>query len=525
MKKNFNTGLGKILEADRVNLTRRRKQILRELGLRDELDSTELAERLLVQTNANRTLAKTIEEKDRELARMGLVLSVRESEMKVKEARIADLASRVAELEGGGKPVKKSSVNSSVPPSKNPVGIRHTQSQRKSSDRMPGGQKGHRGSTLFQSGDVTAAERWYPPCECPQCGKTLEMDSASVRATRQVVDIPLPVAATLVNHMAMQVKCSCGHCCKGQFPQEVNAPVSFGPNIMAMTSYLSTYQNVPFKRLTHLFETIFGLHISEGSVSNMLNTMRKFSATPYEMIRRKVAGGKVAGADETGINVKGKNNWLWVFQNAVATFLAFDSSRSHNVINKHFTAQEQGDMVWVTDRLPAYFMADVGMDDHQICLAHLLRNLTYTMQAFEDDPWSLDMLDLIRESVHRRNESDIGEAVRKDMEERLDELLERPPLRTGEDGKETELDKLKKGIAKHRDYIFTFLANPAVPPTNNDSEKALRPAKTKLKVSGGFRSDEGAENYATVASVIQTAVKNGQNPFEVLRVIATLAQT
>lgn len=169
-------------------------------------------------------------------------------------------------------------------------------------------------------------------------------------------------------------------------------------------------------------------------------------------------------------------------------------------------------------------MADVGMDDHQICVAHLLRNLTYTMQAFPDDPWSLDMLDLLRESVHRRNKRGVGEPVRKEMEERLDELLERPPVYTKEDGKDTELDKLKKGIAKHRDYIFTFLANPAVPPTNNDSEKALRPAKTKLKVSGCFRSDEGAENYATVASVIQTAVKNGQNPFEVLRVIATLEQ-
>ena len=88
----------------------------------------------------------------------------------------------------------------------------------------------------------------------------------------------------------------CGHCCKGEFPEEVNAPVSFGPNIMAMTSYISTYQNVPFKRLTHLFETIFGLHISEGSVSNMLKAMRKFSKTPYVMIRQKAAGGKVAGA-------------------------------------------------------------------------------------------------------------------------------------------------------------------------------------------------------------------------------------
>ncbi len=310
---------------------------------------------------------------------------------------------------------------------------------------------------------------------------------------------------------------------RGQFPENVNAPVSYGPNIMALTSYLSTYQNVPFKRLTHLYETIFGLHISEGSVSNMLNAMRKFSKTPYEMIRQKVAGGKVAGADETGVNVSGKNNWLWAFQNEVATYLAFDKSRSHEVVNKNFTREEQGGMVWVTDRLPAYFMGDVGMEDHQICIAHLLRNLTYTTQAFPDDAWSLDMLDLLRDSVHQRNRGNIGPEIRAQMEERLDELLARPPVYTNDDGKDTELDKLKKGIAKHRDYIFTFLTNPEVPPTNNDSEKALRPAKTKLKVSGCFRSDTGVENYATVASVIQTAVKNGQNPFEVLRVIATVA--
>lgn len=168
-------------------------------------------------------------------------------------------------------------------------------------------------------------------------------------------------------------------------------------------------------------------------------------------------------------------------------------------------------------------MDEVGMDDHQICIAHLLRNLTYTMQAFPDDAWSLDMLDLLRDSVHQRNQGNIGMAVRTKMEERLDELLARPPIYTIEDGKDTALDKLKKSIAKHKDHVFTFLTNPTVPPTNNDSEKALRPAKTQLKVSGCFRSETGVENYATVASVIQTAVKNGQNPFEVLRVITTLA--
>lgn len=145
------------------------------------------------------------------------------------------------------------------------------------------------------------------------------------------------------------------------------------------------------------------------------------------------------------------------------------------------------------------------------------------MQAFPDDAWSLDMPDLLRDSIHKKNQGSMGSRVRERMEARLDELLGRPPLYTKDDGEDTELDRLKKGIAKHRDHVFTFLTNPDVPLTNNDSEKSLRPAKTKLKVSGCFRTETDVENYATVASVIQTAVKNGQNPFEVLRVIATLA--
>ena len=503
MEKDFNTGLRRSVEADRVRLTRRRKQLLREMGLAEDLESSELAEKLHEQTLANDSLNRSIASKDEEIAK---------------------LKAKIAELESGAKPIAKTSTNSSVPPSKNPIGVPHTQSQRKPSGRKTGGQKGHQGSTRLQSENVTGSERWYPAAVCPECGKPLDMESATIAATRQVVDIPLPIMATVVNHLQMQVKCTCGHCCKGQFPENVNAPVSYGPNIMAMTSYLSTYQNIPFKRLTHLFETIFGLHISEGSVSNMLNAMRKLSKTPYEMIRRKVATGQVAGADETGVNVNGKNNWLWAFQNAVATYLAFDGSRGHGVVNKNFSPEEKGGTVWVTDRWPAYFMGDVGIEDHQICIAHLLRNLTYTMQAFPDGAWSLDMLDLLKDSVRHRHEGDIGQDVRTKMEERLDELLARPPVYTREDGKETELDKLKKSIDKHRGHVFTFLTNPAVPPTNNDSEKALRPAKTKPKVSGCFRTETGAENYATVASVIQTAVKNGQNPFEALRVIAALAQ-
>lgn len=92
----------------------------------------------------------------------------------------------------------------------------------------------------------------------------------------------------------------------------------------------------------------------------MLNTMKRISKKPYEMIRRKVAAGKVAGADETGVNVNGKNSWLWAFQSKAATYLAFDKSRSHDVVNRSFSPEERRGTVRVTDRRPTYFMGESG---------------------------------------------------------------------------------------------------------------------------------------------------------------------
>lgn len=532
MEKDFSTANKRGIEIDRIKLTRRRKQILRELGFGEDLKSAEIAEVLKSQvkandalSRANKDLSKTIKARDKEIKDRDKEIKNRDKEIRSRDIKITKLEQRIAQLEGKlQKPVIKTSANSSVPPSKNPIGIPHTQSLRKPSGRKTGGQQGHEGFTRPISESTDKSVPWYPEAVCPKCGRPLDMEHAVEGAVRQVVDIPLPILASIVNHISMQVKCTCGYCSKGKFPENVNAPVSFGPNIRAFVSYLSTYQNVPFKKMTDILENIFGLHISQGSVSNILNDMRKLSKTPYEMIRKKVANGKVAGADESGVNVNGKNNWLWTFQNKVATYLAFDKGRSHKVVNQVFSKKELGGKVWVTDRLPAYFMEDVGMEDHQVCIAHLLRNLTYTMQTFPDDPWSVDMLDLLRESVHQRNEGNADAELKAGMEGRLDELLARPPVYKNDDGKDTELDTLKKGIAKHKEHIFTFLSNPEVPPTNNDSEKALRPAKTKLKVSGCFRSESGIENYATVGSVIQTAIKNGQNPFKVLQVIAKLAE-
>lgn len=517
MQKSSST-MSKIIQSDVANLTRRRKQILRELGYSEELDSAQMAEKLREQRRVHDCLERIIAKKEDEIDQ-------KKKSIEEKEKIISDLKARISELEGKLQVPAKTSANSSVPPSKNPIGVPHTQSLRKKSNRPSGGQKGHPGVTRTQDVDAEPdkVELWSPQPTCPICGRPLGMDNAEMGEVRHVIDIPFPISAILEKHVSLRVTCECGHQVKGVFPDNVKAPVSFGPNIKAFVTYLSTYQNVPFKKLTHIIKSLFGLSISEGTISNMLNDMRKCSKRPYEMIREKIAKSEVNGADETGINVSGKNNWMWTFQNKVATYLAIGGGRGHNVINEQFSQSELSGKTYVTDRLPAYFMDEVGIGDHQICLAHLLRNLTYTMQTFKDDPWSLDMMDLLRDAIHRQNEGEFGEEMRKEMESRLGELLSRPPMYKTDDGKPTELDTLKSGIAKHRDHIFTFLTNVNVPPTNNDSEKALRPVKTKQKVSGCFRSKGGAENYATIGSVIQTAIKNGQDPFQVLRVIATVA--
>lgn len=208
MEKDFNTGLRRSVEADRVRLTRRRKRLLWEMGLAEDLDSTELAEKLHEQ-------ARVVDVLNRNLVR--------------KDEEIEKLKVRIAELEHGAKPIVKTSANSGIPPSKNPIGVPRTQSQRKPSGRKADGQKGHQGSTRLQAGNVTGTERWYPADVCPECGRPLDMETATIAATRQVVDIPLPIMATVVNHLQMQVKCTCGHCCKGRFPESVNAPCPAGP--------------------------------------------------------------------------------------------------------------------------------------------------------------------------------------------------------------------------------------------------------------------------------------------------------
>lgn len=163
-------------------------------------------------------------------------------------------------------------------------------------------------------------------------------------------------------------------------------------------------------------------------------------------------------------------------------------------------------MVAITDRHSAYFVLDFL--DHQVCLAHLLRELEYLTELDGSQKWSKDVAELLRDAIHERNTRP-GETIdKRKWLDKLDELLKTNLLHLKEN-----FDRLRKGLVKCRDYIFNFLENPMIPSDNNASERGIRKLKIKQKISGTFRADQGADAFFAIHSIADTAWKNNKSQY------------
>jgi transposase/regulator of replication initiation timing len=426
-----------------------------------------------------------------------------ESEVSALKAENTELRERLSRQE---RP-EKDSHNSSIPPSKESIkaqAVRRTRSLRTPSGRKSGGQKGHKGTTLLIN-PTPDETQIHTPDYCTCCGKSLAGIPEKEVEVRQSIDIPLPVCQIITNHVSMEKKCACGHLNRGSFPLHVKPGVSYGVNILALVAYLSTLQFIPFKRLTDILKDLYGILISQGSISNILNRMRKQSQAGYEAIKKLIAKAPVVGADETGENVNGKLQWMWTFQNKVATFIFQHTSRGKAAIDSHFPDGLPHSII-VSDRHTSYFNVETA--GHQLCLGHLLRNLVYLSELNQKQTWSTEMLELLRDSIHQRKTVPFGEIDIGAIKDRFNRLI-------NEDL--SDLDKkyesLRKSLEKHREHIFQFLEYEDVPYDNNGSERTIRPLKVKQKVSGMFKADDNANAFCQLHSIADTAKKNNQDPF------------
>ena len=407
---------------------------------------------------------------------------------------------------------KKDSHNSHIPPSKQDLSsgkAQWTKSLRGKSGKPSGGQIGHPGVNLTFPEHPDHVED-HLPNYCPDCGNDLRQEEAVLLEEKWSIDIP-PVVPAITLHRIYRKQCHCGCMVKAQAPAFVKGSVSYGSNIKALVSYLNTEHHIPYKRLCEILRDVFDLPVSEGSIHNMLESVKSAGATLYEQIRKRIESSPVVGADETGVNINGKQHWQWSFQTENLTYVYPDRSRGKDAIDKHFPMG----LPWswlVTDRHSSYF--NMQVKGHQICLAHLLRELIYLEELEPEESWTKEMMNLLREAIHKRKTMRWEKIDRDNILKKFDSLLY-----TSLNCVNQEVERLKKSLIKHRDNVFRFLFNSKIPYDNNASERSIRPLKLKQKVSGGFRSLNGALTYAVIHSLADTARKNKQSPFSALKLI------
>ena len=408
----------------------------------------------------------------------------------------------------------KNSRNSSVPPSKDENRPLKTKSLRKSSGKKPGGQNGHKGNNLKMTEHPDHIIE-HKSAFCDHCGNDLSHAKTELIQRRQVVDIP-PIIPQYTEHRAFRSVCSCGHVTESSFPVGINAPISYGPNIEATIAYLHTRQYIPFKRMSEYFRDVCNLPVSQGAIYDMLERFGQKALSTWQHIAEEVQGSKVVGSDETGAKLNGKRGWFWTWQTNKATFITFSGNRGTNTINTNF---EKGftDAVLVHDCWKSHF--ETKVKTHQICIAHLLRELTFCEDRYLS-PWASQFKELLCDALKLKNDLSPPQYFypihqRTELERTLRVLLQTEiPKRM------KEVVTFQKRMNKYKDYIFNFLYDPEVPPDNNASERAIRNIKVKQKISGQFKSRRGAEIYAMIRSITDTCIKNSHNVLPAFHAIA-----
>lgn len=430
---------------------------------------------------------------------------------KYQELLIADLTEqlRIARL-------PKNSANSSRPPSTDLYRPprSHRQSLRQSSGKKTGGQLGHPGSTRdFDTGDPDKIIH-HSAAYCEACGRDLSGMDRKVQEIRQVIDIPEPQYIT-TNHIAYQILCSCGHCNHGAFPEEVKSRVSYGPGLEAVVVNLSARQYLPYGRLSALISDLYDIAISEGTVANILKRFEAKAHIVCDYIQTAIAKAEVAGSDETGAKVNGSKTWFHAYQTRDFTFIGHHASRGIEAMREFYPNGLPSTML-VTDCLAMQLATPARR--HQICIAHLLRDLVALEQEYPKCNWPTKMKILLEDAVELKK----GDYTLKDVskiEKRLDNLLQQNQSMLS-----STIQTFFKRITKHRDKVFVFLYYAEVPPDNNASERAIRNVKVKQKVSGQFKTMDGAKRYAVFRSVIDTFNKQHMPIHQSLTQIAAMEQ-
>ena len=471
---------------------------------------SDISKALSVLTEELRMLRASNDAQYAEICRLTRIVASLNAEIRKRDKKIEELQDRLSKHDDPD----KNSTNSSTPPSKERMKdevVRRTKTLRKPTGRKPGGQEGHKGSTLKkvvspdETEDVSANY-------CTKCGSSLEDSELVLDYVTQVVSIPeLRPVVRETRHYVTICK-QCGERVQSHAPRKrgTNA-VIYDASVKALAVYLNAVMFLPYGRIDRFFREVLGLVISQGSFVNWVNAAKKSAEPAIERIRELIMQSAIVGFDETGMYCNKRLDWTWIAQTVYFSLFFHGSGRAAKELESRF-GNSMERMTAVTDRHSAYFA--VNFLNHQVCLAHLLRELQYLNELDGGQQWSRDVEKLFQEAIHERNENSQAVIDKKPWLERLDALLKKSL-----EGMKGQFEKLRKGLIKCREYIFNFLENPAIPPDNNASERGLRKVKIKMKNSGTFRSDRGADAFLDILSIVETAKKHNQSAYGAVRAL------
>jgi transposase len=421
-------------------------------------------------------------------------------------ALLYELMNRVHELEEQLrlKKMPTTSKNSSQPPSRD---FKPEKKQRRR-NRKKGAKFGHEKQerALVEKPDKV----FYALVDnCQRCHINLLDRVPTQIIRRQVTELP-EIKPVVIETQQYEVICPCcGKVQRGSLPEGLEAGRYFGPRLEATVTTLHHEHHVGFERLVQLCGELFNLPLSAGGVVAILKRAGKAVFGEAEKIGEQVRQSKVVGSDETHARVHGANWWQWVFVSEQGVYHLILPSRGYEVIEKFMRECEAE--VWVCDCWKPQLNAPAKMC--QICLAHQIRNLQGLIEKRPQLAWAREMQALFRKAMHlgnRREHMTIRGYQRQVtiIEKQLERLLKRRFSGLG--------TNLLERYRTRRDSLFIFLLRTDVPADNNACERALRPSVIHRKVMGSFRSDWGAQTYAALATVLNTAKRNGENAFHKL---------
>jgi len=446
------------------------------------------------------------------------------------------LRERVKQLE---EQQAKNSRNSSKPPSSD--GLK--KANRPSSDqcqrerkrgpggkREPGGQPGHKGSTLQPVANPKYTEI-HTVHTCQECGRSLQNQPAIDYESRQVFDIP-PIEIEVTEHRA-EIK-ECPHCdaiTKADYPEEVNAPTQYGPRVKSIATYMKVYQLLPYKRCAEFFRDIFSLSLSEGTLVNIIQDCSKRLQPITEQIRQALLNQPVGGFDESGCRVEGKRIWIHVVSTLELTYYELHDKRGREAMDDiGILPNFQGRAIH--DFFQSYYQYDC---DHGLCNAHLLRDLIFLYEV-QDQAWADQMIDCLLdmkdevEKAEEKNRLNCGEQEAQ-LKIRYDNIVqqgfdanpppeENLPRKRGRP-KQTPAQNVLVRLRDFKKDILAFLEDFEVPFDNNLPERDLRMIKAQQKISGTFRSSAGGNDFCSIRGYISTIRKQAINVIHSIHSIFT----